>query len=227
MMATSGTRTFIMTRDQIITDALSKINAIGLGDTPTSAMLSEAQTILNMMVQHWQNFNIFLWTVSDDIITLESGTATYYLGSEVLDVDNLFFRDDSGTDIVLESITRESYSRLNDKDQAGSPSQVYVDYQTDGPHLTFFPVYDDTDGEVGYTKTIRLQDFSASTDNPDFPARWYKALCFGLAVDLSPTWGRLSSAAFDKLALFSENARNQAKFGQYESSNMQFRVKVK
>lgn len=226
-MATSGTTNFIMTRDQIITDALSKINAIGLGDTPSADMIAEAQTVLNMMVQHWQNFNIFLWTKTDATVALESGTASYYLGRAVLEVSNFFFRDSDGFDTHLESITGATYANISDKDMAGTPSQVYVEYLSDGPKLTLWPVYGSTDGTLGYTSITRLQDFSASADNPDFSSRWYKSLCLGLAVDLAPTWGRLKEASFQALVALSEAARNQAKYGQNESSNLTLRPRMR
>jgi hypothetical protein len=226
-MATSGTRTFIMTRDQIVTDALSKINAIGLGDTPTTAMLAEAQLVLNMMVQHWQNYHIFLWTASEATLTIESGTATYYLSSQILEVKNVFFRNADGTDTICESITRESYEALSDKSQTGLPNKVFIDYQITGPSLTFWPVYDADDATAGYSQVVRLQDFSSPLDNPDFPARWYKALCLGLAVDLSPTWGRLSTQAFAALGAMAESAREQAKAGGGERSDMRFKVRMR
>lgn len=50
---------------------------------------------------------------------------------------------------------------------------------------------DDTDyysRVIRYTKVLRLQDFDAAADDPDFPVRWTKALVYGLASDLAPEY---------------------------------------
>lgn len=40
-------------------------------------------------------------------------------------------------------------------------------------------------GHIRFTKIIRLQDFAASANNPDFPVRFYNALIYGGAVHLA------------------------------------------
>jgi hypothetical protein len=39
-----------------------------------------------------------------------------------------------------------------------------------------------------YNKVLRLQDFDAAADNPDFPVRWMQALIYGLANNLAPEY---------------------------------------
>jgi hypothetical protein len=41
---------------------------------------------------------------------------------------------------------------------------------------------------IRYSKVLRLQDFDAAADNPDFPVRWMQALIYGLALDLAPEY---------------------------------------
>jgi hypothetical protein len=226
-MSTSGTRAFILTRDQIITDALSKINAIGLGDTPSSNMLTESERVLNMMVQHWQNYNIFIWMVEDTTLTLEAAIATYYPDDSAIEVKNFFFRDADGNDTTLKSIDRIGYAEITDKDEPGEPTKVFVDYDLNGPVVKLWPVYAGTDGTLGITKVLKAQGFSAPADNPDFPTRWYKALCLNLAVDLCPNWGKVDAAVYSNLVNQAEKARHEARYGQNESSNIRFTIRVR
>lgn len=238
-MAVSGSRDWVLTRNDIITAAYHKIGIGNHGATIAAAKYADAAQVLNMMQLSWQNEGIFLWTQADDLQLLTAATASYTLDADILEVNNVFFRHD-GTDTPLTSLTREEYKNLSDKAVAGTPTRYFIDCQLAAPVIYLWPVYaystgcvvgtdtnnylcsndhtsaaatnkpitgtsyddywestsetgaawaDETayySGVVRFTKVYRLQDFDASTDNPDFPARWMNALIWGLAAELAP-----------------------------------------
>lgn len=275
-MATSGSRNYVITRDNIIEFALRTIGVLGLGDSATTAMKSEAADALNIMVLSWQNDGVFLWTQADDVQIYTAATANYTLDSDILEVKNVFWRHD-GIDMPLKALTREEYKNIADKDTAGTPTSYLIDYQLAAPVLYTWPVYAYTtslvtgtdantylakldhtsasatypitgasyatywesstettggawvtatayySGHVRYTKVYRLQDFDSASDNPDFPVRWYKALVYGLAVELAPQWGKIGEVDFKTLGMIAEREKIRALNANNESADLSVR----
>lgn len=245
-MAVSGSRNFIANRNDLIQASLRKLGAVAQGQTPSAEAYTEASFALNSMVLGWQLDNIFLWTQSDDLQLLTADTASYTLDSDIVSVENVFFRRDND-DTLLTPITREEYKDIPDKKTSGKPLKYYLDTLLAAPVLYLWPVpeystgcivgsdtnnylcsvshtsssddfpitgsdyadYWESTSETGsvwvtatsyysdvirYTKVLRLQDFDTSSDNPDFPVRYYQALTWGLADQLSNEYPAVDNA---------------------------------
>ncbi len=85
-MATSGSIDFSLTRDNLITDAMRVIGAIGEGETPTSYEISNAARALNMLVKQWQGNTDFsaglkVWARKRGYLFLALDTVEYSLGT--------------------------------------------------------------------------------------------------------------------------------------------------
>lgn len=85
-MATSGSIDFSLTRDNLITDAMRVIGAIGEGETPTSYEISNASRALNMLVKQWQGNTDFsaglkVWARKRGYLFLNTDTVSYSLGT--------------------------------------------------------------------------------------------------------------------------------------------------
>ena len=241
-MATSGSRNWIATRDNIIYSALRKLGVKQSDNPPTAEETQDASFALNAMVSSWQNDDVHLWTMAEEILPLTADTLSYSLGTTTLELQTpLFRRDDDDSSIGI--LTREEYFGIPDKKSSGDPTSIYVDYQLANPTAYVWPVPNNTtslilgtDGlyylcildhtsaaasrpitgadyatywqavstvtatawvtatdyysdVIRYTKVLRLQDFDAAADNPDFPVRWMQALIYGLASDLAPEFG--------------------------------------
>ena len=79
-MATSGTSTFNLTRDEIINEAA--INAGILdpeGQTLTSTQITSMAKRLNTMVKAWQNLGLQIWERKFIVLPLQSGKQVYAL----------------------------------------------------------------------------------------------------------------------------------------------------
>jgi|TARA_Y100000296_G_scaffold85382_1_gene121175 hypothetical protein len=241
-MAISGSRDFILNRNQVCAEALEKVGAIALGDNPDDATITSAARKLNIMVSSWQNDNVFLWTRSDDLQLLTDGTANYTQDANIIEFENPISRVNDG-DTNIRLITKQEYDGITNKKTEGRPNQMYVDFQLAAPVLYLWPVPDNTTSVVTgsdsnaylnivnhtsstddkpitgsnyatywastnetsggawatattyksdvlrFSKVLRLQDFDATANNPDFPVRFYQAMVDGLAWKLAPVHG--------------------------------------
>ena len=84
-MATSGTYSFTVTRDDIIRMAMLFLGKLGENETPTASETVDCSAILNMMVKQWMGRNDFapglkVWTRKRADLYLSSTTGRYSIG---------------------------------------------------------------------------------------------------------------------------------------------------
>ena len=80
-MATSGSINFIVTRDEIITEALEVMGVLGEGESPNADQLASLSRTLNMMIKNWQADGLNLFAVKRQFLFLEKGVREYDLSS--------------------------------------------------------------------------------------------------------------------------------------------------
>jgi len=86
-MASSGTVTFSVSRDQIISDAMSEIGALGATETPSAADTTYCARRLNMLVKQWSGNTDFapglkMWSRKRATLFLSASTNQYSLGPD-------------------------------------------------------------------------------------------------------------------------------------------------
>ena len=79
-MATSGTTTFTVTRDQIIEAALRSLAVLEEGATPGPNALENASFSLNLILKKWQSEGIKLWTIKEYTLPLVPNQTSYTIG---------------------------------------------------------------------------------------------------------------------------------------------------
>lgn len=85
-MTTSGTTSFSLNRDQIITTALNLIGVYGQGDTVSANDITFMANLLNMMVKAWEGQGIHLWTYQEAALFFTLNQQRYNLSSTSTDV---------------------------------------------------------------------------------------------------------------------------------------------
>lgn len=80
-MSTSNSIDFITTRDELIKDALKKINVIGTHESVADEDLQLASRQLNRMVKAWQMDGVYVWTQREATVFLNTAQRSYTLGS--------------------------------------------------------------------------------------------------------------------------------------------------
>jgi hypothetical protein len=79
-MATSGTTTFSVTRNDIIQSSLRLLGVLEEGVQPTAQAIENSSMVLNMMLKDWMTDGIKLWTVTELTIPLKANQTTYTIG---------------------------------------------------------------------------------------------------------------------------------------------------
>jgi hypothetical protein len=207
-MATSGSNNWALTRDNIITLALRRINAIGQGETPTTSAITEGATALNAIVKAVQADGMPLWKVTVDSFTPTANTTAYtwYVGGTInkrppLRIHQAWYQHNTtNVRTPLQLATRNEYYLLSNPTTAGVPS--ILNYQPPGnqgetsqemkgtvnlyvaPSTSFV-----ADNKIYVIGQFPFEDFDASGDYPDFPSSWNNALAWMLAFDLSHEYG--------------------------------------
>ena len=79
-MATSGTTTFSITRNDLINASLRGLGVLEEGAQPTAPMIENASLVLNMMLKDWMTDGIKMWTVEEYVIPVKTNQTDYTIG---------------------------------------------------------------------------------------------------------------------------------------------------
>lgn len=143
---------------------------------------------LNFLMADWSNRGINLWALESGTVDLVSGTATYNLPVDTVDLIEFMLREGVGqnqNDINVSRITVTDYATLPNKNVQGIPSQIFVERLQATPRFTLWPVPDTSSYKLYYWRLRRLGDGGNGTTTPDVPFRFLNALVSGLAYYLS------------------------------------------
>ena len=187
-MATSGTYNFTLDLSDVIEEAYERA---GL-ELRSGYDYKTARRSLDLLMLEWQNRGLNLWTVRDATLSLVSGTSSYDLTSEKLDVVEGLLRTDAGdasrqSDLTMQRISVSQYAHQTNKLTQGRPLQFYVERKPANITLHFWPVPDAiTSYTFAYYYLERIEDSGkpAST-NMEVPARYLPCLVAGLAYQIA------------------------------------------
>jgi len=210
-MAASGSRNFSMTCDEIVDEALDLVGARRQGTAQLGEARTRARTKLNYVVQSMSTRGLRLWervrrtdlyvsNVLQNVVT--SGTSTYDLGTDVLEVlpGTVFVRR-SSLDTPLVPMSDEGYAMEGNKSASGKPSRFLIEQNqsyTDSSssrdiqgrlRIVLLPVPDNSTDVIGYTCLRKLQDYDAATNDASSPPVWSRCLVYGLAAELAIVYG--------------------------------------
>lgn len=99
-MTTSGTYTYSLTLNQVASEALELIQAVGDGETLGGDHVTRVKRTLNTMLKEWQTQGIHLWTYTEGTLFLEVGKAEYDFRLPSTNVVNTFFETTTSADTV-------------------------------------------------------------------------------------------------------------------------------
>ena len=120
--------------------------------------LKTVRRSLNLLTLEWQNRGLNLWTIDGGTLSLTSGTATYAMPTDTIDLIEHQIRTGTGTsqvDTNLDRISVSTYAQQSSKNTQGRPSQIFVDRQATAVNVTLWPVPDDSTYTLSYW-SIRL-----------------------------------------------------------------------
>jgi hypothetical protein len=184
-VATSGTYSVDFNIVDIIGEAWERVG----GNVTTGNEYLSARRSIDLLFRDMENRGAALFRIEQYSQAVTSGTQSYYLPVEVLDIANALVRITSGstnTDIELTPFSRGDYLAQPSKTTTGRPASYYVDKQRAGNAKVYlWPT-----GQTGETATllywavIRHQDAGALSNTLDVRSNYVPALVSGLAYFL-------------------------------------------
>ena len=182
-MATSGTVAFRPNVEEVITEAFERCGIDA--QTRTGDHARSARRSLNLLFSEFSNRGINYWTVTQNSLTLVSGTTNYTLPAGTIDLLDVVVRDTStNIDQIINRITIEVYNQIPDKTNAGKPSQYMVDRQYT-PVIYLWSVPNVSTLSLNYWAMNQQEDITASNQDTDIPYRWTDTICAGLSSKLA------------------------------------------
>lgn len=189
-MATSGTYSFTMTRDDIIGAALRLCGAFGQGDTIPAGDITNCAQALNILAKELALNGLPLWCVQDIPFPTVAGQAAYNLSAisgitlplRILDA---YIRDSAGNDTSLQITSRYDYDTLGQKAQQSVANQLWYDPQLGQGIVTLYDVPADNTYTIHVIIQRQIMDFNLATDNPDFPQEAFRLLKWCLADEIA------------------------------------------
>lgn len=177
---------YIATRNVLIKDALGIVGALHPSQPVPAYMQTQAELKLQLLVKHWSNKHLFLWSYKQSsfatVAAQEAYTTTDFTGDDdqLIGLDKAFVVD-STEDLPLEVISFSRYQDIQDKESSGRPTTIAFTRGALGTPLAYlYPSPDDV-----YTiKTLGiypLKDFDTSSGSGDLSAQFQLALLYGLA----------------------------------------------
>ena len=114
---------------------------------------------------------------------LTSGTATYNLNTNVIDILSVVVRR-SSTDFAMERISRSTYLGIPTKSTTGRPNQFFLDRQIT-PVLKIWPTPENSTDTIIFDALTRMDDADTFINTMDMPFRFFPCLAAGLAYYIS------------------------------------------
>ena len=178
-MATSGTKTFSLN----IADTIEEAYELAGLELRTGYDAKAARRSLNIMFADWSNRGVNLWTIEEVTQNLTKGTSSYNLYAFDVDIVSAVIRrtvSGQQTDIDIDRIGRSEYLNIPNKETQGRPSQFFVDRQIT-PVVKLWPTPENsTDQFISY-RIQRIDDVTASNEDPEVPSRFIPCMVSGLA----------------------------------------------
>ena len=178
-MATSGSTDFELNVADYVEEAFERC---GL-EVRTGYDLTTARRSLNLMLAEWANRGLNQWTIAQRTQALTSGTRTYALAADVIDILSAVVTR-SSTDLSLTRVSRDDDLNIPNKATTGRPSQFFIDRQVT-PTLKLWPTPENSTDVIVYNALTRIDDGDAAVNTMDVPFRFYPCLAAGLAYYIS------------------------------------------
>ena len=218
-MATSGTATFNMDFTEIAEEAWERAGR----EMRSGYDLRTARRSMNLLTIEWQNRGINMWTIEEGTVNLVSGTASYALPADTVDLLEHVVRTGDGnittqSDLNITRISVSTYASIPNKLSQGRPIQLYIDRGQANPTVTVWPVPDaSTTYILKYWRMRRIEDAGTGVNTADVNFRFLPCLVAGLAYyiamkepDLAQRLPMLKAAYDEQFDLAAQEDREKA-----------------
>jgi hypothetical protein len=169
------------------------------GELRSGQDLRTIRRSLNILTLEWQNRGFNLWTVDGGTEAMISGTATYTMPADTIDLIEHSIRTGTGTsqlDTAIERISVDGYAKISNKNVAGRPTKLFIQRLATSVTVTMWPVPDSTSYSLAYYRLKGISGLSSGIGtSADIPPRFVPALIAGLAYSIAVKKPELSARA--------------------------------
>jgi len=186
-MTVSGVANFDMNFTELAEEAFERAGR----EMRSGYDLRTARRSANIMMAEWANRGINMWTIEQGSIPMNTGTATYNLPSDTVDLMEHIIRTGSGNtatqaDLTITRISVSTYATIPNKLSQARPIQVYIDRKQATPTITVWPIPDQgTTASPYYTfvywRLRRIDNINTGVNTADVNFRFLPCLTAGLA----------------------------------------------
>jgi len=179
---------YLATRNEIIEGAFRIVGALSKGQNLTPEMLDQGVKALQLLVKSWSNKHLFLWSFNQTSFATVAAQEAYTIAALTGDDDAIIGLDkawvvETNEDLPLEVISYSRYLDIYDKEtNAGRPLAIAFKPEPE-PSFFLWP-----SPNAIYTIKVLcifpLKDFDTAAGSGNVPARFQRALKYGLAEDL-------------------------------------------
>lgn len=174
---------FLLTRNELITEAFRKIGILADGEDVTAEQLDTGSKKLNLIIKAMGEDGVHLFSYIKETVSLVVSTANYALPTDNgLSIVDRIYITENATDLPLSRMDFWEYEELYDKNLAGKP-QAFTQSPSDNS-IYLYPVPE----KVYSIKVLgirKLKDWTDANSTGEFPARWLNAIKYALAVELA------------------------------------------
>lgn len=197
----------------ICTDALQKIGAVAVEETPSAAELQGALTRLNEMIEAWNTERLAVYGVKQQTFSLQAGKASYTMGTggdfntdRPVRIEKIITRDAQGNDFSAHHTEDyQEYASIVTKTTGSVLPQVIWD---DGDFplrtLTYWPVPSDASYSSVIFSMRQIAGFTSLSDTVIVPPGYKRALKYNLSIELGPEYGKKATNDLIGLAVTSK-----------------------
>ena len=194
-MATSGTATWTLNRDQVIKGALRKLAVLPSGGTPSTNQVNDAAEALNGLVKSLHGKGMPLWKIISTTFTTVAGTSSYTVGpaqtintSTPLRVIQALYQPSGGNNTPMDVYNRYDFNDLPNN-ATGTPVNFYFQPLRTTGVVKLWPTPADSTTTITFHYEAPFEDLNSASDDFDFPSYWITALIYNLAWLLAPEFG--------------------------------------
>lgn len=174
-MATSGSYDFTITRDQLINLAHQHVGAIGEGESASTAQITEASLLLNMIVKLRASDGMPLWA-------LKRGTILPFTGASSIQTNSHVVTSYLNTTLSADEASGQTVISVTDSTGMTASDQVGIELDNGDMHWTTIVSVDSSTQITITTATTsaatsgnQVYTYTASTDRIQRPLRIIEA----------------------------------------------------
>lgn len=179
---------YIATRNEIVQGAFRIVGALDPTQTISADMLVQGVEALQQLVKSWLNKHLCLWRLNQSSFATVSAQELYTTTDLTGDDDTIIGLDKAwvvsgNDDLPLEVLSYSRYLDISNKEADSGRPLAIAFKPTPDPTFYVWP-----SPNAAYTIKILavypLKDFDSASASGDVPARFQRALKYGLAEDL-------------------------------------------